>query len=89
MRATIENALVDAEVIRQNMLADFMVSMAQIAPSLAAAAATMSQGAKEAFFARSIASIAADVLSDHGGALEDNAELTVESITKAVLGNGG
>jgi len=88
VRSVIESALVDAEVIRQNMLADFIDSVLKIGPQLASAAALMGQGEKEAFYAQSIAAIAADVLSEHAGALEDNAELTVENFTRAVLGNG-
>jgi len=86
VRAAVESALVDAEVIRQNMLADFIASMLKIAPQLARAAALMEQGEKEAFYAQSVAALAADVLSDYAGELEGNAEATVESFARAVLG---
>lgn len=88
MRSVIESALVDAEVIRQNMLADFMTALLEVAPALAKAAAFMDQAEKEDFYAQTIAAIAADVLSDHAGDIEENAELTVDNFARAVLGNG-
>ena len=84
MQKALETAMVDAEVIRQEMLGRISQAIKEIMPMLLKAVLYAPDNEREAIAAEAIGAVAADVIQEFADELESNAEATVASLTAAV-----